>query len=90
MRLLYLLEDFRDELEIVREKAYPGDSVCTIGKSKKNGKWYGWSHRAYHGFEVGDRVEEGDAGYTEEKGEWTAKTEQDARQMAIDFAEGVG
>ena len=44
--------DFRDRLEIAPEKAEPGHSVCSIGKSAKDGKWYGWSHRAYYGFKT--------------------------------------
>jgi RIO-like serine/threonine protein kinase len=30
-----------------------------------------------------------DCPYTHDKGEWTAETEEDARQMAIDFAQSV-
>lgn len=113
-------------------------------------KWYGWSHRAVHGFGVGSECKRGDCHYrptdkhdflqdmirfwTEPhhvnvrgghtgagvyieweyshavpnealrgttggstqpypkeygRGEWTAETLADARQMAIDFAEGV-
>lgn len=32
---------------------------------------------------------EGDCGFTPSKGAWTAKTMEDAKQMAADFAEGV-
>ena len=112
----------------------------------KDGKWYGWSHRAINGFEIGDTVKRGDIAYTSDdvheliedyarffsnvssdiekiesrykelvegctvsecgsyfksknhpnmeaiktgRGEWTAETEEDAKQMAIDFANGV-
>lgn len=48
-------KDFRYKLQIEPEKRTKDAEVCTIGKSKKNGKWYGWSHRAYAGFGVGDR-----------------------------------
>lgn len=48
-------KDFRYKLRIEPEKADPSHSVCSIGKSKKNGKWYGWSHRAYGGFGKGDK-----------------------------------
>lgn len=27
-----------------------GGQVKCVGKSKRNGKWYGWSHRAISGF----------------------------------------
>jgi len=128
---------------------------CSIGFSKKNKKWYGWSHRALNGFKIGSKVKMGDCGYVpvdwddfvqdsirfwtddyrspvktvdiidetgvkcievhfrysndikNEKlrgeissirsyppevwghGEWEAKTLEDAKQMAIDFADGV-
>ncbi|MFA5396572.1 MAG: 2'-5' RNA ligase family protein [Methanogenium sp.] len=76
-----------------------------LGFSEKEQKWYGWSHRATHGFGIGDKVEEGDA--TASSG-WTAdyliqhpekdkslsvgfeaKTLEDARKMAEAFAESV-
>jgi len=61
--------------------------VCSIGYSVKDGKWYGWSHRAIYGFKVGSTCKKGDCGC---RGvEWTAKTTLQAKQMAIDFAEGV-
>ncbi len=28
--------------------------VCTIGWSEREQKWYGWSHRAYFGYRIGD------------------------------------
>ncbi len=31
-------------------------SVCSIGFNAKEGKWYGWSHRAICGFGIGDRI----------------------------------
>lgn len=48
---------------------HEGGTVC-IGFSPANKKWYGWSHRAVHGFGIGDVVSEGDitntSGYIEE------------------------
>lgn len=80
-------------------------NVCQIGKSLKDGKWYGWSHRAIFGFKIGDKVKKGDctnsSGYTEEylkenPGKDTslgigfeAKTEADTKKMAIAFADSV-
>ena len=125
-----------------------------VGFSPKDKKWYGWSHRAIYGFEIGSTCKKGDCHYkgstlTEQeaaaisflvddhhknvrscgvveqnnekyfdikwdytldtpnedlrntiggcfhhikdlgRGEWTAKTMEDAKQMAIDFNEGV-
>ena len=139
----------------------PEHSICAIGfseKLKSTGKWFGWSHRAIFGFQIGAEVKRGDCAYVptdmedarldavrfwsderrlnttaelskdEEgkpcfdvawlntddpelipnekrrgkifgvrhyppeqfgKGEWTATTLEDAKQMAVDFAEGV-
>lgn len=88
------------------EKADPSDQVCSIGWSEKNQMWYGWSHRAIHGFKVGDAVSEGDctasSGVTEEYLKehpeadkslpvgFTAHTLEDAKRMAIAFADSVG
>jgi len=133
--------------------------VCSYGYSFLDGKWYGWSHRAMYGFEIGSVVTKGHCAYLPKNkedfmvaelewhghdeyhaltesiedsevqhgvsymgvrtswvyndvvpnvelrgtvgstfspypefwgnGEWTAKTDDDARKMAIDFARGV-
>jgi hypothetical protein len=42
-------------LEISPEPIRKG-GVCCIGKSARDGKWYGWSHRAIVGFGKGDRI----------------------------------
>lgn len=60
-----------------------------VGFSPTEKKWWGWSHRAAYGFGIGDKTKKGDAGYIPSKGAWTAKTLNDAKQMAKDFAEGV-
>lgn len=122
-----------------------------VGFSPSQQKWYGWSHRAIYGFEIGSTCKKGDCHYQPAnkeafiedalefwgvneyhekpcydsqqhsvvikarynnkvpnkklrgtmyrheaqfpkvygKGEWTAKTLEDAKQMAIDFNEGV-
>jgi len=71
------------------QKTSPEHCVCSVGYSIKDGKWYGWSHRAIFGFKVGSTCKEGDCHYVPEKGEWTAETTADAKTMAIDFAESV-
>jgi hypothetical protein len=90
---------------IIPELSRPDNKVCSIGKSVFDGKWYGWSHRAIYGFSVGDTVKDGDlcaeSGFTEEYLKehpnedrslpvgFVAKTEDDARKMAIAFADSV-
>jgi hypothetical protein len=39
---------------IAPEISASGHSVCSIGYSEKDGKWYGWSHRAISGFKSKD------------------------------------
>lgn len=91
---------------IFPEEATPGDGICSVGFCASKQKWYGYSHRAIFGFKVGDVVEEGDAtassGWTAEyllthpeddlslPVGFTAKTLDDARLMAVAFAESVG
>lgn len=90
---------------IIPELSAPDRHVCSIGKSIIDGKWYGWSHRAIFGFEVGDVVKEGDctasSGFTDEylaehpeesrhlPVGFKAETEADAKKMAIAFADSV-
>jgi hypothetical protein len=71
----------------------PNSRVCSVGFSVKDGKWYGWSHRAIFGFKIGSKCAPGHCHYKPlccgGRGQWTARTVEDARQMACDFAEGV-
>ena len=130
--------------------AWEAGKPVNLGFNPSDGKWYGWSHRAMYGFEIGSEVVRGDCAYcptdkddflkdmirfwTEDdhvnvtgehrangvyieweyshtipnekfrgkisgqesqypdkygRGEWVAKTNAEARQMAVDFAEGV-
>jgi hypothetical protein len=41
----------------------PDSKTCSIGKSVIDNKWYGWSHRALYGFEIGHTVVPGDCNY---------------------------
>ncbi len=85
-------------------ETYGDNKVCSIGKSFKNGRWYGWSYRTLYGFQVGDTVAEGDccasSRWTEEYLKdhpddlplpvgFEAKTEEDCKRMAIAFASSV-
>lgn len=143
-----------DNIEFLANREITEELTHGVGFSPKDRKWYGWSHRAIYGFEVGSTCEKGDAHYRgsnmkelEEaavrfwedehhlnvrsdgvvedrgekyfdikwdytdnvpneklrgtisgchhhikdlgRGEWEAKTMEDAKQMAIDFNEGV-
>jgi hypothetical protein len=42
------------------DKSNPKNCVCSIGYSPSDGKWYGWSHRAMYGFNIGHKVKKGD------------------------------
>lgn len=70
-----------DEYRIVPQNRTPDSSVTSIGFSETHGKWYGWSHRAIHGFGVGDKK------FTNEEEEIT--TIDEAQQEAMKFAESV-
>ena len=71
------------------EKASPDHSVCSIGWSEKDQKYYGWSPRAIYGFSIGSKVSEGGVteGYLPIGFE--AKTKEDCKKMAVAFADGV-
>ena len=64
-------------------------TVCSIGFSARDGKWYGWSHRAIYGFAIGDTVKKGDCAAERLKIGFKAKTVADTKKMAIAFAESV-
>ena len=83
------LEKYFDKHEIKPE----GDIYKnSIGFSEKEQKWYGWSHRAIFGFELGHECIDGDLGvgdgYTFKPGD-KLKTLDDCKQMAKDFAKSV-
>lgn len=146
----YLINYFIDA-QIAPELICDNKKICSIGFSNKTNKWYGWSHRAIQGFNIGHTVKKGDINYKSKdldeiyqsvldwykysrdttrimkfndcvsveimveeavgltetneyiyregwykindiypgKGEWTAKTLDDCKQMAIDFAIAV-
>ena len=52
-----------------------------VGFSPKDGKWYGWSHRAIYGFEIGSTCKKGDCHYH-------AANEEDEIEAAIQFWSG--
>lgn len=80
-RMLIVQRGIRPEL------ASSDHRVCSIGYCAKDGKWYGWSHRAICGFGIGSRLKKGDCGYDPSLG--AAKTIAEARMLAIRFAAAV-
>ena len=52
-----------------------------------DGKWYGWSHRAIHGFAIGDKIKKGDIAYNGR--EYTIKNEEQAKEAAKRFSDEV-
>jgi hypothetical protein len=64
-------------------------TVCSIGFSAKDGKWYGWSHRAVAGFRVGSEVKSGDVIAESIPVGTRAKNLDEARWFAEKFAEAV-
>lgn len=97
--------NFQNWLLIKPEKAKPSHSVPSIGKSEATGSWVGWSHRAIAGFKVGDKVEGDNADkkvnykklpngdFDWDNGKYEAdfiiKTDSQAKQCAINFADSV-
>jgi len=90
---------------IAPEIASPDNNVCSIGYSKKDGKWYGWSHRAICGFKIGYVAKKGSCAtisgtldeYLVEHPEYDktvpvgfkVETLKDAKRCAIAFADSV-
>ena len=86
-------------------QTYNDNKVCSIGFNEKEQKWYGWSHRAIFGFGIGSIVEAGSccasSGWTDEYLQehpdenlslpvgFKAETLEDAKRMAIAFADSV-
>jgi len=83
-----------EAMDIEPELIDEDHSVCSIGWSEKNQKYYGWSHRAITGFAIGDKIFEADFGdgkmpFTKH-GHVTIETKEQARQAAVNFAEYIG
>ena len=78
---------FQDWLEINAQKLNPNHSVTSWGWSP-NKKCYGWSHRAIHGFEIGEKVKSDTCGNESGK-EYIIKTKEQAEEAAKNFAKDV-
>ncbi len=78
---------FQDWLEIDAQKRQPSHTVTSWGWAP-NGSCYGWSHRAVHGFAIGDTVKPGDIANPDNK-TFTLKTREDVEKQAKAFAADV-
>lgn len=76
--------------DILAQLSADGHSVCSIGFSKREQKWYGWSHRAAFGFEIGHVVGDGDAGTGNGISVgFECQTLDDCKLCALAFADAV-
>ena len=53
-----------DNIKYLAEREITESLTHGVGFSPKDKKWYGWSHRAIYGFEVGSECKKGDVHYT--------------------------
>lgn len=86
-------------------QTFKNNKTCSIGFNEEKQRWYGWSHRGICSFGIGDIVEEGSccasSGYVDEYVKehsdedlslpvgFKAETLEDAKRMAIAFADAV-
>lgn len=76
-------------LEIKGKKRNPDSQVNTYGWAA-NGKCYGWSHRAIHGFSVGEEITNKVCGFEDLKKPFKIKNKEQCEEIAQKFAEAVG
>ena len=102
---LEFLEMLIKEHGLSQIQSYGENDICSIAFCEKEQKWYGWSHRAIGAFGIGDEVKENDlcasSGWTDEYLKenpdkdlslpigFKAETLEDAKRMAIAFADSV-
>ena len=55
--------DMEDGVRFLAERGITEELTHGVGFSPKDGKWYGWSHRAIYGFKVGSTCKKGDCHY---------------------------
>jgi len=94
-----------DSMGIQPELINDRKKTANIGFCEKEQRWYGWSHRAMASFGVGDTVKAGDCAaesgwspeYLKDHPEddlslppnFTAKTLEDAKRIAIAYADSI-
>lgn len=74
---------------IAPQKRTPTSNVCSIGYAKRSRQWFGWSHRAIHGFGIGSIVTNGHCAAESLPVGFKAKTLADAKRIAEAFADSV-
>ena len=52
-----------DNVKFLAEREITKELTHGVGLSQKDGKWYGWSHRAIFGFKIGSECKKGDCHY---------------------------
>lgn len=52
-----------DNIKYLAEREITDQLTHGVGFSLKDGKWYGWSHRAIYGFKIGSTCNKGDCHY---------------------------
>jgi len=55
--------DMEDNIKYLAEREITDELTHGVGFSPLDGKWYGWSHRAIYGFEIGSECKKGDCHY---------------------------
>jgi len=67
-----------EDIKYLADREITEELTHGVGFSPKDNKWYGWSHRAIYGFEVGSECKKGDCHYR-------ASNEEDEIKRAIEF-----
>ena len=91
------LEDITEGQESLRERLAKKYGITkfvgSTGLNEEKGIWYGWSHRAVHGFKIGDKIFEANFGDEDaefsQHGKKPIKTLADAKLAAKRFSEYV-
>lgn len=79
---------FQDWLQIKSQKVSPENKVNTWGWSS-NGKCYGWSHRAMHGFSIGEEIKPTTCGFEGLKKPFKIKDRAQCEEVAKRFARSI-
>ena len=72
-----------DNVQFLADREITEELTHGVGYSPKDNKWYGWSHRAIYGFEIGSTCKKGNCHYR-------PSNEKDLLENAIAFWSGEG